>query len=86
MAEAIPCLALIGIGLIGSSIARGARQWNLAREIVVQSRRAETVETAKRLNLGDRYTTSAAIQAQMQAEGWVPEGTGSGVGMCSPKP
>ncbi|MET0205122.1 MAG: hypothetical protein ABW276_12495 [Casimicrobiaceae bacterium] len=33
-----------------------------------------------------RFTTSAAIQAQMQAEGWVPEGTGSGVGMCSPKP
>jgi hypothetical protein len=33
-----------------------------------------------------RFTTSAAIQAQMQAEGWVPEGTGTGVGMCSPKP
>ena len=53
-------LALIGIGLIGSSIARGARARNLAGEIVVQSRRAETVETAKRLKLGDSYTTSAA--------------------------
>jgi cyclohexadieny/prephenate dehydrogenase len=64
MTPPIPRLALIGIGLIGSSLARGARQWNLAREIVVQSRRAETVETAKRLDLGDRYTTSAAEAAR----------------------
>jgi len=60
MAEKIKRLALIGIGLIGSSIARGARQFGLADEIVVQSRRAETVKTAERLKLGDRYTTSAA--------------------------
>ena len=64
MSPPIPRLALIGIGLIGSSLARGARQWNLAEEIVVQSRRAETVETAKRLKLGDRYTTSAAEAAE----------------------
>ena len=44
MAEKIERLALIGIGLIGSSIARGARQCGLADEIVVQSRRAETVD------------------------------------------
>jgi cyclohexadieny/prephenate dehydrogenase len=53
-------LALIGIGLIGSSIAHGVRERGLAAEIVVQSRRAETVATAERLNLGDRYTTAAA--------------------------
>ena len=64
MAERIGRLALIGIGLIGSSIARGARAWNLADEIVVQSRRAETVETAQRLNLGDHYTTSAGEAAE----------------------
>jgi cyclohexadieny/prephenate dehydrogenase len=64
MAETIPRLALIGIGLIGSSIARGVRQWGLADEIVVQSRRAETVATAERLGLGDRYTTRAAEAAE----------------------
>jgi cyclohexadieny/prephenate dehydrogenase len=53
-------LALIGIGLIGSSIARGAREWNLADEIFVQSRRQETVDAARRLGLGDSYTTDAA--------------------------
>jgi cyclohexadieny/prephenate dehydrogenase len=60
----IPRLALIGIGLIGSSIARGARKWGLAGEIVVQSRRAETVAAAERLGLGDRYMTSAAEAAE----------------------
>jgi cyclohexadieny/prephenate dehydrogenase len=63
MAEKIKRLALIGIGLIGSSIARGAREFGLAEEIVVQSRRPETVKTAERLKLGDRYTTSAADAA-----------------------
>jgi cyclohexadieny/prephenate dehydrogenase len=53
-------LALIGIGLIGSSIARGAREWNLADEIFVQSRRQETVDAARRLGLGDSYTMDAA--------------------------
>ena len=33
-----------------------------------------------------RFTTSAAIQAQMLAEGWIAEGTGTGVGWCSPRP
>ncbi len=60
MTEQVGRLALIGIGLIGSSIAHGVREAGLAREVVVQSRRAETVATAERLQLGDRYTTSAA--------------------------
>ena len=63
MTPPIRRLALIGIGLIGSSIARGARQNGLAQEIVVQSRRAETVAAAKRLKLGDHYTTQAAEAA-----------------------
>jgi cyclohexadieny/prephenate dehydrogenase len=57
-------LALVGIGLIGSSIARGARRHGLARHIAVQSRRAETVATAKELGLGDSYTTDPAKAAE----------------------
>lgn len=53
-------LALIGIGLIGSSIARAVRRHGLAEEIVVMSRRSETVARAEELGLGDRYTTDAA--------------------------
>jgi cyclohexadieny/prephenate dehydrogenase len=64
MAEKFGRLALIGIGLIGSSIARAVREKGLAEEIVVQSRSARTVAVAKRLKLGDRYTTSAAEAAE----------------------
>jgi cyclohexadieny/prephenate dehydrogenase len=64
MTQLVDRLALIGIGLIGSSIARAARRDGLAREIMVQSRRPETVAAAERLNLGDRYTTSAAEAAK----------------------
>jgi probable HAF family extracellular repeat protein len=32
-----------------------------------------------------RYTTSAAVRAQMIGDGWIPEGYGAeGIGMCSP--
>ncbi|TBW39952.1 prephenate/arogenate dehydrogenase family protein [Siculibacillus lacustris] len=49
-------LTLIGIGLIGSSIARGARARGLADEIVISTRRPETLERARELGLGDVYT------------------------------
>ncbi|MFO1413935.1 MAG: hypothetical protein U1F10_08510 [Burkholderiales bacterium] len=32
-----------------------------------------------------RFTTSASIQVQMMGAGWIPEGTGTGGGMCSPR-
>ena len=53
-------IALIGIGLIGSSIAREIRHKHLARRIVVSSRSAETLERAQELGLGDVYSRSAA--------------------------
>ncbi|RDE08815.1 prephenate/arogenate dehydrogenase family protein [Pelagibacterium lacus] len=53
-------LALIGIGLIGSSIARGARAAGLARTIAIATRREETLAEARALGLGDIYTTDAA--------------------------
>ncbi len=49
-------LCLIGIGLIGSSIALRARRENLAETIVICTRRKETLERARELNLGDVYT------------------------------
>ena len=53
-------LCLIGIGLIGSSIALRARRDGLAKTIVVQTRRKETLDKAKARNLGDVYTDSIA--------------------------
>lgn len=53
-------VALIGIGLIGSSIAHAARRGGLAGEIVGTARSAETRETALRLGVVDRITDTAA--------------------------
>ncbi len=53
-------LALIGIGLIGSSIALAAREKGLVREIAISTRRAETLDEARRLGLGDSYSLDAA--------------------------
>ncbi len=53
-------LALIGIGLIGSSIALAARRQGLVNVIAISTRKAETLEEARALNLGDVYTLNAA--------------------------
>lgn len=53
-------IALIGIGLIGSSIARDIKALGLAGEVLISTRSSETLKRAEELALGDRYTTSAA--------------------------
>jgi cyclohexadieny/prephenate dehydrogenase len=53
-------LALIGVGLIGSSIARACRARGLVREIVGQSRRAETRAEAASLGFLDRIESDPA--------------------------
>ncbi len=53
-------LALIGIGLIGSSIARAARLRGLAKTIAITTRKPATLEEARELGLGDSYTLEAA--------------------------
>jgi cyclohexadieny/prephenate dehydrogenase len=53
-------LALIGIGLIGSSIALAARRQGLVDVISIATRKAETLEEARDLKLGDIYTLDAA--------------------------
>ncbi|HEV7275623.1 MAG TPA: prephenate/arogenate dehydrogenase family protein [Devosiaceae bacterium] len=53
-------LALIGIGLIGSSIARGVRLKGLASTIAIATRKQETLDEARALGLGDSYSLDAA--------------------------
>lgn len=53
-------IALIGIGLIGSSIARDIKELGLARDVVVSTRSEETLKRAEELELGTSYTTSVA--------------------------
>ncbi len=53
-------IALIGIGLIGSSIALATKRGGLARHIAVATRREETLTRAEELGLGDSYTTDFA--------------------------
>ncbi|MBP2550227.1 cyclohexadieny/prephenate dehydrogenase [Neorhizobium galegae] len=53
-------ITLIGIGLIGSSIARDIKELCLAGELVISTRSEATLQRAEELGLGDRYVTSAA--------------------------
>jgi cyclohexadieny/prephenate dehydrogenase len=53
-------VALIGIGLINSSLARVLRRENIAGEIVACARRQETLDTATKLGLCDRATLDPA--------------------------
>jgi cyclohexadieny/prephenate dehydrogenase len=52
-------IALIGIGLIGSSLARIIRREGLASHIAISTRSATTLNRAEQLGLGDSYTTKA---------------------------
>src|SRR5215210_3093367 len=52
-------LALVGIGLIGSSIARAARLKGLAKTIAITTRKQATLDEARSLGLGDIYTLDA---------------------------
>ena len=53
-------VALIGIGLIGSSLAHVIRREGLADEIIVSTRSPDTLKRAEELKLGDRYEADAA--------------------------
>ena len=53
-------IALIGIGLIGSSIARDIKAHGLASKVTISSRSAATLKRAEELELGDAYVADAA--------------------------
>ncbi|WP_420407397.1 prephenate/arogenate dehydrogenase family protein [Hoeflea sp.] len=53
-------IALIGIGLIGSSLARVIAAKGLAGHVAIATRSAVTLDAARALDLGDSYTQSNA--------------------------
>lgn len=53
-------IALIGIGLIGSSLSHVVRREGLVNSISISTRSEETLTRAKELGLGNSYSTSAA--------------------------
>ena len=53
-------VALIGIGLIGSSLALNIKANGLARHVAIATRRKETLDKAEELALGDAYHLDAA--------------------------
>ena len=52
-------VALVGIGLIGSSIARAVRDHGLAEHIAISTRSTATLARAEELGLGDSYHADA---------------------------
>lgn len=52
-------IALVGIGLIGSSLARVICREGLAGHIAIATRSAEALRRAEELKLGDGYTSNA---------------------------
>ena len=57
-------LCIIGVGLIGGSLARALRQADYVQEIVGSSRRAEHLQEAVELGVIDRFDTDAARAVQ----------------------
>ena len=75
-------LCLIGIGLIGASIALRARREGLAETIVISTRRKETMDRARSLDLGDYYTdkVSEAVEGADCVILCTPVGTFNSIG------
>jgi len=62
MAQIYERVALIGLGLIASSMAHGMRAHGLAGEIVGTARSAETRDAAREIGFCDRVEDSAAAR------------------------
>ena len=58
-APPLETLAIVGLGLIGSSIAPGARQYGLVRSIVAIDRDPAVIERVRALGLADEATGEA---------------------------
>ena len=53
-------IALLGIGLIGSSLALAIKRSDLAGHIAIYTRQQETLDRAAKLELGDSYHREVA--------------------------
>ncbi|HHB83676.1 MAG TPA: prephenate/arogenate dehydrogenase family protein [Devosia sp.] len=53
-------IALVGVGLIGSSICQAARRKKLVNHISVATRREKTLEEARSISIADEYFLSAS--------------------------
>lgn len=56
----IKCLAVIGVGLIGGSVARALKAKDVVGEVVGCGRHVENLEKAKQLGVIDSYSTDVA--------------------------
>ena len=63
MTAVVERLAIVGLGLIGSSIARGARTYGLAETIVAVDRDADVIERVRALGLAEAASTEASAVA-----------------------
>ena len=64
MSPIIDRLALIGVGLIGGSIARAAREYGVVREIVATARSAATRRRVVELGIADQVVETNAEAAK----------------------
>ena len=66
-------IALIGIGLIGSSIAHDIKRLGLAKEVVIATRSADTLKRVypSRLNARTAFGP-ASISPEMRRVKWTP--------------
>ena len=62
-APVVEKLAVVGAGLIGSSVVRAARQNEAAKQIALADADEAILKEAESLSLADSYTTSAAVAA-----------------------
>lgn len=56
-------IAILGVGLIGASIARGAREFGAANSVALYDADAKVRERARALNLGEVFDTAAEAVA-----------------------
>ena len=56
-------VAILGVGLIGSSLARAVRRCGVARTIALADPAANVIERARALGLGDYYSNSISAAA-----------------------